>query len=475
MIVTGRIAVRIALIVVAAVILQVAFFSFLSVLGAAPNLVPVVVVCLGLLGGAVIGAVCGFAAGLLTDSVLLQTLGVSSLVLLSVGYLAGRYRESVEVIGRTTPALLAGALTLLAAAGFAAVQLMLGVETSVSVAVPSRGGRPGRARRPARARRLPARPPAARARPDRLLARAPHPAATAPSPASPFAPARRAERAPGWGARDPPAAPPRPGAPPTGPRGAGVIGPRGDWRGPPPSSQLAFRVAALGGLALVVFVVVFLRLWYLQVLSGDSYASEAQNNQVREFTVQAPRGEILDRDGRPMVQNRTALELQVETRELPRSGARRARLLARLGELTGMSPEQIRHQIRAQTRELPASPVTPAARRGLRRRLLPAREPGSLPRRLGRSASSSATTRRAASRRTCSATSARSARPSSRTRATTPSSRATSVGKDGRRVRPTTASCAGSTARPGCRSTPPGPRPRGRSRPASRGPATTSC
>ena len=56
-----------------------------------------VVVSLGLLGGGVVGAVCGFVAGLLLDSLLLQTLGVSSLVLLSIGYLAGRYREGVEI------------------------------------------------------------------------------------------------------------------------------------------------------------------------------------------------------------------------------------------------------------------------------------------------------------------------------------------------------------------------------------------
>ena len=97
MIVTPRIALRIALIVIVAVILQVSFFSFLSILGATPYVVPVVVVSLGLLGGGVVGAVCGFAAGLLLDSLLLQTLGVSSLVLLSIGYLAGRYREGFEI------------------------------------------------------------------------------------------------------------------------------------------------------------------------------------------------------------------------------------------------------------------------------------------------------------------------------------------------------------------------------------------
>jgi rod shape-determining protein MreD len=135
MIVTPRIAVRLALLVVAAVVLQVSFFSQLSLLGATPDLVSVVVVSLGLLGGAVAGAVCGFAAGLLLDSVLLETLGVSSLVLLAIGYLAGRYREGFEVSNTLTPFLLAGALTALGAAAFSAIQLMLGVETDVSLLV----------------------------------------------------------------------------------------------------------------------------------------------------------------------------------------------------------------------------------------------------------------------------------------------------------------------------------------------------
>ena len=53
--------------------------------------------------------------------------------LLSVGYLAGRYREGVEVTNWLIPPLLAGGFTLLGAAGFAAVQLMLGIDATVSV------------------------------------------------------------------------------------------------------------------------------------------------------------------------------------------------------------------------------------------------------------------------------------------------------------------------------------------------------
>jgi rod shape-determining protein MreD len=135
MIVTRRIGLRIALIVLLAVVLQVSFFSYLVLLGATPNVVPMAVVSLGLLGGGVVGAVVGFSAGLLLDSLLLQTLGVSSLVLLSVGYLAGRYRESFEITSSLVPPLLAAGFTLVAASGFAGVQLLLGVESPVSLLV----------------------------------------------------------------------------------------------------------------------------------------------------------------------------------------------------------------------------------------------------------------------------------------------------------------------------------------------------
>ncbi len=132
----------------------------------------------------------------------------------------------------------------------------------------------------------------------------------------------------------------------------------GDSRQPAVPAQLALRVAVFGGVALVMFTIIFLRLWYLEVLSGDRYLAEAQNNQVRELTVRAPRGAVLDRDGRPLVTNRTALALQVKETELPPSGERRARLLDRLGEVASMSPKRIRLEIRRQTRELPSSPVT---------------------------------------------------------------------------------------------------------------------
>ncbi len=135
MIITPQIALRLGLIFSLTVILQVSFFSQLSLLGALPTIVPAVVVSLGLLGGGTVGAVSGFTIGFLIDCVLLQTLGVSSLVLLAIGYVAGRYREGADITKTGASALLIGAFTLLAAVGVGAVELLLGVEASLSLLV----------------------------------------------------------------------------------------------------------------------------------------------------------------------------------------------------------------------------------------------------------------------------------------------------------------------------------------------------
>ena len=56
-------------------------------------------------------------------------------------------------------------------------------------------------------------------------------------------------------------------------------------RRPPITPQLALRVAILGGIALAMFAIIFFRLWFLQVLSGDKYLAEANNNRIRDVKV----------------------------------------------------------------------------------------------------------------------------------------------------------------------------------------------
>ena len=130
--------------------------------------------------------------------------------------------------------------------------------------------------------------------------------------------------------------------------------------------QLALRVAILGGIALVLFAVIFFRLWYLQVLSGDKYLAEANDNRVREVKVEAPRGRIVDRNGTLLVDNRTALVVQVMPDRLPNAAAARARVIRRLGRALGRSPGGLRRKIKHDSRELPFSPVTLKTDVGLR-------------------------------------------------------------------------------------------------------------
>jgi rod shape-determining protein MreD len=133
MIITPRILARLALIVFLTVLIQIAFFSQVPLLGSVANLIPVVVVAFGLLGGAVTGAVTGFAAGLLVDVMIGGTLGVASLSLMTVGYLAGRWREGYDIVSSLVPPLLTGALTALAALIYGAMTLTLGIDAPISV------------------------------------------------------------------------------------------------------------------------------------------------------------------------------------------------------------------------------------------------------------------------------------------------------------------------------------------------------
>jgi rod shape-determining protein MreD len=135
MIVTPKIFARLVAIVILAVLLQLSFFSRVELLHTSADIMPAVVVSLGLLGGSLTGAVAGFSAGFLVDCLLVAPLGGSSLVLLGAGYLAGLFRERFDIHSALVPPLVCMGLTLFAELGFGAVQVMLGVDAPVSVLI----------------------------------------------------------------------------------------------------------------------------------------------------------------------------------------------------------------------------------------------------------------------------------------------------------------------------------------------------
>jgi rod shape-determining protein MreD len=134
-ILTPNILARMVAIVVGGVILQLSFFSQVALFHVSPDVLPALVVVLGLLGGTLTGAVCGFSIGLLLDCLLIVPLGGGSLVLLSTGYLAGLFRERFEIHSALVPPLLCMALTFFAELGFGGVELMLGLDAPVSALV----------------------------------------------------------------------------------------------------------------------------------------------------------------------------------------------------------------------------------------------------------------------------------------------------------------------------------------------------
>jgi rod shape-determining protein MreD len=129
-----HLALRLAALALLLMIVQTAAIAQLSLFGATPDIAPLVVVSVGLLAGPLAGAVTGFGVGLLTDLAMLQTLGVSSLVYIAVGWFAGRAREILRDPQATLLPLAAGAIgSLIALVSFSVIQFLLGVETPVSL------------------------------------------------------------------------------------------------------------------------------------------------------------------------------------------------------------------------------------------------------------------------------------------------------------------------------------------------------
>jgi penicillin-binding protein 2 len=120
--------------------------------------------------------------------------------------------------------------------------------------------------------------------------------------------------------------------------------------------QLALRLGILGAVALVVFGILFFRLWALQVLSGPQYLQAALDNQVRSVRLEAKRGDIVDRNGHPLVTTVPGTAVQLWPANLAKSSWRtELDELRRLGAVLHVPVRQI---LAAMNRHK-GDPVTP--------------------------------------------------------------------------------------------------------------------
>jgi penicillin-binding protein 2 len=110
----------------------------------------------------------------------------------------------------------------------------------------------------------------------------------------------------------------------------------------PPSADQAestrLRLTTLALLVVSLFVLLFARLWFLQVMAGERFQAQAQGNAVRTVVLEAPRGKILDRNGETLVRNRYAAVVSVQPDEM---GDRREEVYEALADMLRVTPEDV--------------------------------------------------------------------------------------------------------------------------------------
>jgi rod shape-determining protein MreD len=129
---SGKLMWRVALLVIVAVVVQEAVISQISIFGVNADITPLIVMSVGLLTGSLPGAIVGFFCGLLVDTLLVQTLGVTSLLYIVIGYWTGRLRELRDPSHGLIPLAAGAAATAVAGIGMTIIQFLLGVDSPVS-------------------------------------------------------------------------------------------------------------------------------------------------------------------------------------------------------------------------------------------------------------------------------------------------------------------------------------------------------
>ncbi len=114
------------------------------------------------------------------------------------------------------------------------------------------------------------------------------------------------------------------------------------------------RVVRWGALAL--FVMLLGRLYWLQVIRHDHFQALSENNRLRIRTIRAPRGQILDRKGRPIAETQASYDLicsPIDVRDLDGE-------IRLLGEIAEFDPDEVQEKIREARKTNPYSSITVA-------------------------------------------------------------------------------------------------------------------
>jgi penicillin-binding protein 2 len=117
-------------------------------------------------------------------------------------------------------------------------------------------------------------------------------------------------------------------------------------------SRPSLRLRIVGVVVLVLFGVLVLRLWTLQVVEGKTYAAAVTRNQVRVVSIPSPRGAIVDRNGTVLVTNIPQEEILLSRAE----AAQNPSIVGKVAALVGQTPQQVQASVN-NNRYSPYEPV----------------------------------------------------------------------------------------------------------------------
>jgi penicillin-binding protein 2 len=101
------------------------------------------------------------------------------------------------------------------------------------------------------------------------------------------------------------------------------------------------RLPFLAAFIILVAVLLFVRLWYLQAIKGDYYYAQAESNRIRPLKLRPPRGIIYDRTGRPLVENVLTFDISL----VPEDAANLDDTIAKLSKILDIEPKLIRDEL----------------------------------------------------------------------------------------------------------------------------------
>jgi len=109
----------------------------------------------------------------------------------------------------------------------------------------------------------------------------------------------------------------------------------------------------LVAFAAIAFLLIFIRLWHLQVIKGNEFQRLSENNRIRILENPADRGMLLDRKGRILAHNRPSFEVYLVPEDLKKN----PEVLVKVGEMLHMTQDEIKSKVQSQKKRPPFKPV----------------------------------------------------------------------------------------------------------------------